>query len=161
MTRVVEATEKTGISDLIGQTEGTLFVEFEYSSTKDHYWAVATLMGSSTAELIELYGGPNSNTLAFAMNDNGANQFIRNIPLSFGTHKVAIAYAENNTAAYIDGVLIGSVDTSCTIPTLTQMAIGKFSYSSSLFFSLGDSIKQTLLFKTRLSNEELAALTTI
>ena len=159
VTRVVEATEKTGISDLIGQTEGTLFVEFEYNSTKDHYWPIVTLMGSSTAELIEIYGGPNSNSMALVMIDNGSNQFSVNTPLSFGAHKVAIAYAENNTAAYVDGVLLGSVDTSCTIPALTQMAIGKFSYTSS--YAYGDSIKQTLLFKTRLSNEELAALTTI
>ena len=159
VTRVVEATEKTGISDLIGQTEGTLFVEFEYNSTKDHYWPIVTLMGSSTAELIEIYGGPNSNSMALVMIDNGSNQFSVNTPLSFGAHKVAIAYAENNTAAYVDGVLLGSVDTSCTIPALTQMAIGKFSYTSS--YAYGDSIKQTLLFKTRLSNEELADLTTL
>jgi len=161
VTRAADSCSVTGVSDVIGQTEGTLFVEFEYNSLKDHYWAVATLMGSSTAELIELYGGPNSNNLAFAINDNGANQFLRSASLSFGKHKVAIAYAENNTAAYLDGSLIGSVDTSCTIPTLTQMAIGKFSYSSSQYFSLGDSVKQATLFNERLSNAELATLTTL
>ena len=161
VTRAADSCSVTGASDVIGQTEGTLFVEFKYNSVKDHYWAVATLMGSNTSELIELYGGPNSNVLAFAMNDNSVNQFIKQTPLSFGTHKVAIAYAENNTIAYIDGSPIGSVDTNCTIPTLTQLAIGKFSYSSSVFFSLGDGINQTLLFKERLTNEELATLTTL
>ena len=158
-TRTVDACSKTNISNIIGQTEGTLFVDFEFNSSKDHYWAVATLMGSNTSELIELYGGPNSNNLAFAINDNGTNQFLKSAPLSFGKHKVAIAYAKNNTVAYIDGHIIDSVDTSCTIPTLTQLAIGKFSYSSSSSFSLGDNINQALLFKTRLTDTELAALT--
>jgi len=157
VTRGVDVAEKTGISSLIGQTVGTVFVEFEFSGLKDSYWPVMTVMGATSAEIIEIYGSAGSNAVEVNMFDGGVTQFSRTRALTVGRHKLAIAYELNNTVAYLDGTVMGGVDTLCTIPTMTQIALGKFSYSSG--YTYGDRINQTILFPTRLSDSDLAALT--
>jgi hypothetical protein len=157
VTRLADTASKTGISSLIGQTAGTVFVEFEFSGSKDSFWPVMTVMGAGSAELIEIYGSPGSDVVGASMFDGGATQFSRTIALTVGRHKLAIAYELNNTVAYLDGTVIGGVDTSCTIPTMTEIALGKFSYSSA--YTFGDRINQALLFKTRLTNAQLAEIT--
>jgi len=157
VTRGADACSKTGISSLIGQTAGTVFVDFEFSGSKDSFWPVMTVMGASSAELIEIYGSAGSNSVGVFMLDNGVAQFSQSRTLTVGRHKLAISYELNNTVAYLDGTIMGSVDTSCTIPTMTEIALGKFSYSSA--YTYGDRINQALLFKTRLSNADLASLT--
>ena len=157
VTRGADVAEKTGISSLIGQTVGTVFVEFEFSGSKDSFWPVMTVMGASSAELIEIYGSAGSNAVGVYMLDGGTAQFSRTIALTVGSHKLAIAYELNNTVAYLDGTVIGGVDTSCTIPTMTQIALGKFAYSSA--YTYGDRIDQAILFPVRLSDSDLAALT--
>ena len=157
VTRGADSAIKTSISSLIGQTVGTVFVEFEFSGSKDSFWPVMTVMGASSAELIEIYGSAGSNAVGVYMLDGGTAQFSRTIALTVGRHKLAIAYELNNTVAYLDGTVIGGVDTSCTIPTMTQIALGKFAYSSA--YTYGDRIDQAILFPVRLSDSDLAALT--
>ena len=132
-------------------------MEFEFSGSKDSFWPVMTVMGASSAELIEIYGSAGSNAVGVYMLDGGTAQFSRTIALTVGRHKLAIAYELNNTVAYLDGTVIGGVDTSCTIPTMTQIALGKFAYSSA--YTYGDRIDQAILFPVRLSDSDLAALT--
>jgi hypothetical protein len=159
VTRLRDDLAKTGISSLIGQTSGTVFVEFEFSGSKDSFWPIMTVMGASSAELIEIYGSTGSDVVGAYMLDGGTTQFSRTTALTVGRHKLAIAYELNNTVAYLDGTVMGGVDTSCTIPTMTEIALGKFSYSSA--YTFGDRINQALLFKTRLSNDQLAELTAL
>jgi len=156
VTRVADAASKTGISSLIGQTEGTLFAEFEMNTQKDHFWPIISAMGATANDLIEIYGGPNSLYGSATMYVGGVVQSNIGFSLTLGRHKIAIAYANNNTAVYLDGTLL-QIDTSCSVPAMTQIAVGKFTYSSS--FALGDNINQTLLFPTRLTNAQLAELT--
>ena len=79
--------------------------------------------------------------------------------LTSGTHKAAIAYKQNDVAFYLDGILIGT-DTSVNISTLmSQVNLGTIGAATSLDQPYRQT--QALLFKTRLTNAELAALTTI
>lgn len=159
VTRSRDDLAKSGISTLIGQTAGTVFVEFEFSGSKDSFWPVMTVMGAGAGELIEVYGSAGSNSLNIVMVDNGVTQFSQGRTLTVGRHKLAIAYELNNTVAYLDGTIMGTVDTPCTIPTMTQIGIGEFAYSSA--YTFGDRINQAMLFKTRLTNAQLAELTTL
>jgi hypothetical protein len=56
--------------------------------------------------------------------------------------------------AYVDGVLAGS-DTSATIPTTSVLDVGNLVSGR----VMEGAAYQALLFKTRLSNADLAALT--
>jgi hypothetical protein len=158
VTRNADAASKTGISSLIGQTEGTLFAEFTYEGNVSGSFEISPLyVGTgtyATAIYIDIYQG----NIYAVMFNGGVNQAsINGGSLSVGNHKVAIGYANNDVVLYLDGIKLGS-DTSATIPSCDRAYLGVVGTSTQL-----QKYKQhqSLLFKTRLSNEELAALTTI
>ena len=74
-----------------------------------------------------------------------------------GTYKLALAYKNNDIVFYVNGVQIG-VDTSATIPTCSRVDIGQNYAGAS---QLSDNVLLSTLFKTRLTNGELATLTTL
>ena len=143
----------TGASSIIGQTEGTLFWEGEN-------------IGDANAPYIAIYDGTTANRILFYYSTGGTkfNAQIRvgsavqfqasSIDVS-GKIKVALAYKENDFILYINGTA-RETDTS-GITYTNELSIVDFGYSS---FDAGKHNK-FMLFKTRLSNEELAALTTI
>ena len=65
-------------------------------------------------------------------------------------HKAALAYKGNDCAFYLDGTLIG-VDTSCTIPTVSELYLRNVNIKN----------KSVALWKERLTNDQLAQLTTL
>lgn len=157
VTRVADACSKTGISSLIGQTEGTVFLEFKRVPKGVNYQAVVSLQGASPAYLIEMYFGT-SNTLLAAVYNSGAQFQAATSALSEGTYKAALAYKENDFAFYLNGVQI-STDNSGTVPALSTYNLGDFTYAAG--YPQADGINQALLFKTRLTNAQLAELTTL
>ena len=157
VTRGVDSCVKTSATDLIGQTEGTLFVEFKRIPKGENYQAVITLQGASSAQLIEMYFGTTDALLA-AVYNSGAQFQASSGGLTEGTYKAALAYKENDFAFYLNGSQIAT-DSLGTIPALSTINVGGFTYVSG--YPQADGIKQALLFKTRLTNDELASLTTL
>ena len=157
VTRGADAASKTGISSLIGQTEGTVFLEFKRVPKGVNYQAVVTLQGASSAYLIEMYFG-SANTLVAGVYNSGSQFEAATSALSEGTYKAALAYKTNDFAFYVNGVQI-STDNSGTVPALSTYNLGDFNYSAGQ--PQADGINQALLFKTRLTNAQLAELTTI
>ena len=74
---------------------------------------------------------------------------------------MAIGYANNDFVLYANGALIAS-DTSGTAPTNLSF-LGLSAEQQSTISPVGGSnpVNQVALFKTRLSNSDLIALTTI
>jgi hypothetical protein len=159
VTRGADLASKTGISSLIGQTEGTLFVEFDNSTTAQ----------GTTRRIITISDGTGNNRIGVSINTSnimdcfvtlsGIGQAI----IGFGAtslqrYKIALAYASNDIAFYVNGVQIG-IDTSATIPACTQIHLGRETGTNDL--PLGSGYNQALLFKTRLTNAQLAELTTL
>jgi hypothetical protein len=152
-TRVADACSKTGISSLIGQTSGTVFVDayidnIEASANNILFYLAGT--GVDKYVLITSSGG-----VRYIDFPNG-NITNNSYGLTNGRHKFAIAYANNDFAFYIDGNLIGT-DTSGTPSACSEF--GFFYYASGYDFPL--KVNEAVLFKTRLTNAELASLTTI
>ena len=157
VTRGADAASKTSATALIGQTEGTVFVEFKRVPKGVNYQAVVTLQGASSAYLIEMYFG-SANTLVAGVYNSGTQFESATSALSEGTYKAALAYKTNDFAFYVNGVQI-STDNSGTVPALSTYNLGDFSYSAGS--PQADGINQALLFTTRLTNAQLAELTTI
>lgn len=155
-TRSVDDATKTGITSLIGQTEGTLFLDFE-GGANDSVNHFLGLSDGTTGNRIVIVRS-SSNTLYAQIRVGGVEQaFIQTATLTANTrYKCAIAYKLNDIAFYVNGVLVGT-DTSATIPATSVFATN--TGVSSSFFER--AINQTLVFKTRLTNSELATLTTI
>ena len=154
VTRIQDASSTTGLSDLIGQTEGTLFLDF-----KKEYDGVETFSINDGSTLNRVYMGFNgTNFISQARSGGGASQASFTTPITNGTrYKCAFAYKLNDFALYINGVQIGT-DTSGIVPVgMSILSSNASTISDAPFFS---PINQAQLYKTRLTNTELATLTT-
>jgi hypothetical protein len=74
---------------------------------------------------------------------------------SVGRYKIAFAYANNDFALYINGVSRGT-DSSGSVPATSRVQMGNGALGPS-----DGKVNELVLFKTRLTNAELASLTTI
>jgi hypothetical protein len=156
VTRGADAASKTGISSLIGQTEGTLFLDFE-SGANDSIDYAFTLNDGTTTNRIRISRGA-GNTITAQIRVAAVTQaLIQTATVTPNTRfKCALAYKLDDVALYVNGAEIG-VDTSSTIPACSVLATN-LGDGTGLF---GRPINQVLLFKTRLTNAQLAELTTI
>jgi hypothetical protein len=153
-TRVADACFKTGISSLIGQTEGVLFVEVDYTTLSGVSMFLSIRPNSSNK--IEVYR--DGNTIYGEI--TASTSFVFSAVKPIGTHKIAFAYKSGDSALYIDGVLIGQNTTAFTYSaTLADLYINQRGSGGALVEA--NNYKEVILFKTRLTNAELASLTTI
>jgi hypothetical protein len=155
VTRNADAISKTGISSLIGQTEGTIFVDANISIRDTTRFLVDMQDGTNNDVFQFVLGG---NTLTISIFDGGTLQAILNGGYCLGNKKIALGYKANDFVLYIDGVQVAT-DTSGSVPTASLIALGYLYIASG--YELGDRINTTALWQTRLTNEQLAQLTTI
>jgi hypothetical protein len=158
VTRVADAASKTGISSLIGQTEGVIYWEFnvpaEVLNTTSYYLQISTNDGTSSNQIsIVYYNTGRIQFVVFAGGSLEVNINLSSYGLTAGNHKFAFAYKLNDYVAYVDGVSVGT-DTSAPVPATSKLEL----YDTSGGVNV---IKQILLFKTRLTNAQLAELTTL
>ena len=158
VTRVKDDCTQTTPSGVIGQTEGTIFLDITRDSLESYTQRVLTLSNGTTNNVIglQLTGG---NQITFYVENGGSNQVAitkSNATTANQKVKIAAAYKANDFALYIDGVQVG-VDTSGSVPTTS---IIKYSNPSNALQYVG-VVNNFKLYNTRLSNSELAALTTI
>jgi hypothetical protein len=158
VTRVADAASKTGISSLIGQTEGTLFFECSNKAllVNARYFSVSDGTGSNR---IDIYQADATNLGIFVGTGGAAQVNVTNVTLpASGAFKFALAYANNDYVWYVNGTQIGT-DTSASVPATSAALLG---VAADLTASAGNSpFSQALLFKTRLTNAQLAELTTL
>jgi hypothetical protein len=160
VTRLADAASKTGISSLIGQTEGTLFVEGAYAGIDPvNSRRMVTLSDGTTSNVIVILNTANSTNLSFAVVNAGNVEvsLLATSAITFGqTFKIAFAYKNNDFAVYLNGQQVGT-DTSGTVPATSKLA---FDRGNNTFAHEG-TINQAALFTTRLTNAQLAELTTL
>jgi hypothetical protein len=155
VTRNADVISKTGISDLIGQTEGTLFVDFMLTSLANQ--GLFSLSNNSTltgevslnivSEAIILTAGYGP---IMVINVSGASLNTR--------YKVAIRYKNNDMAMTINGVLYKN--TVFAFPASVELNTFRHG-SSAAGFVQGLNVKLTSVLKTALSDTELIQLTTL
>ena len=155
VTRGADSCSKTGISSLIGQTEGTLYAEANIRADKDSVRALQASDGTVNNRIQLAFIG---NNFSPAIVTGGVVQAGITVPFTAGNNKFAIAYANNDVVAYLNGVQV-LVDNSATIPTCSVLDVGQSLTADTN--TLGDPISQALVFKTRLTNAQLAELTTL
>ena len=166
-TRTDDECSKTGISSLIGQTEGTLFAEVDAET-------IGKMGANVTHRIMMASDGTNTNRILINFFENSSNVTqVEGILIkttsqaSFANtinenkkYKIAFAYKANDFTFYVNGVQIGT-DTSgdtYTGTTLNRLDVGQDRTGTS---QQSNPIAQVLLFPTRLSNADLATLTTL
>ena len=164
VTRGADTCSKTNASSLIGQSEGTLFIECEYPRTGSGGSArkLMSVNDGTSANLVDMYVNAGANTLTARVRANGG-QFgaigISNNPT--GIVKIAYAYKANDYVLYINGTQYGSVTSGGSFTFSSALDIIQIGDGEAGNDELGGEASQALLFKTRLSNADLATLTTI
>jgi hypothetical protein len=154
VTRVADVALKTGITSLIGQTEGTIFMEVNTTITGNagNYAGIALNDGTSSNILaIGYYQNGRIQAVAFVGGSLQVNIDLPIFGLTTGNHKFALSYKLNDYVFYVDGVQVGS-DISASVPATSVI---------NLYDVVGANMaySQALLFKTRLTNAQLAELT--
>jgi hypothetical protein len=154
VTRNADVISKTGISSLIGQTEGTLFLDFYYDGISSNLVLMQTFQNASQLNVIQLVCNA-SKRLAFEVGADAS--IISANPILAGRLKIAGAYKNNDFVLYLNGTQIG-VDTSGSV-------IATDSITFNDFFAIPNTYKQLMqinsaqLYKTRLTDEQLTLLT--
>jgi hypothetical protein len=160
VTRNADVISKTGISSLIGQTEGTVFLNVNVKNLESYTRRILTLSDNTVDNVIGLQISSNLKKIVFFVEKLGLNQTVIATTDNFfnlnENVKIAVAYKLNDFALYVNGTQIG-IDTSGTIPSTSVL---KFSEANDSAFYTGN-INTTALWKTRLTNAQLAELTTL
>ena len=156
-TRAADACIKTGISSLIGQTEGTLFIEFEADENIPQNMNLINFNNSTQASV--LIAKRTSGALRAQVFAGGSAVVDISSTVVSGTTKAAFAYKSGDTVLYVNGVAVSNSNTFTFNGTLTEVIFP----AHQAYFNYGHkySVNQSMLFKTRLSNAELSTLTTI
>ena len=162
VTRGADASYKASVSGLIGQTEGTLYAEVQNNSigsTSGSDNAVLSIEGASNNDIITILYQPTGDIIALVLVGGSIQVLISyNAGVTTSPKKIALAYKANDFAFYVDGVQVGT-DTSGTVPTCSNIGLGNYYNGGSIQTINSKIVNQALLFKTRLSNADLAALT--
>jgi hypothetical protein len=161
VTRNADVISKTGISSLIGQTEGTLLLNLNLKA----YSSVTSLFtlsdGTSSNRLRSRRTGVNSIELERNLTGQPNKGLTFTSSPSSGLVKVCFTWASttNGLAIYVNGTKLALNE---AIPTftnqLTQFNLGSLQDGSS---SLNDSINLATIWKTKLTDAECIQLTTI
>ena len=160
VTRVADAASKTGISSLIGQTEGTIYVEATLTNVVDpsNIRGILEINDGTTNNRFSVYRGANDLFVYVGVIASGTSTASFTSSAITGQIKIAVGYDSSGITVYINGSLLGT-DNSVTIPACSELDLGIITNNTNRI--LGDGINQVLLFTSRLSNADLATLTTL
>lgn len=160
VTRNADLISKTGISSLIGQTEGTLFVDMNFNnsaSKTDTNRIIEITDGTGSNRIIVAFGS--SNTIITRVTASGSEQAsFTATSISVGVLKIALSYSASGVKFFVNGALIQS-NLSATIPLTSRINLGYQGTTSSQ--QLNDGINSAALWKTALTSQECINLTTI
>jgi len=157
-TRTSDSAYRTGISSLIGQTEGTLYLEFSTQPEGASDSRISISGGSNNNWIFLSKDGPEYRAYVRASNSVAYSNTSEDI-LDSSVVKMAIAYKSGEIAYYFNGTLRSSSSSFSFDATLDRLIIGNTNTVSDVQEAI--KINQLLLFPTRLSNADLATLTTL
>jgi len=160
VTRPGDVTTKTGASSVINASEGTIYVDFVFGDNDT---------GGSDQNLTMLYSGGYSNSVFFACYGstikklygwitNGATQVAIQSPTLYKGQRVkaALTYKNNDYIMYVNGVSAGTQ--AQPVPSLDTIIVGNQIGGTA---QAPNPLATTALFNTRLTNTQLAELTTV
>jgi hypothetical protein len=160
VTRNADVISKTGISSLIGQTEGSLFWEGigNTQSVGDDLWMFGTF-ANDTSVAVLLYYVHSSGYVNCYIN-NGSSFVNLGAPLNItNNNKIAVGYKNGDFAMYANGTLLDSSTSATAIPSgMNQVAINKWLGVTGV---QKQQMKAAALWTTRLTNAQLQQLSSI
>jgi hypothetical protein len=153
------------VSGCVGQSEGTVYVEVDYRNV-----ANITMLSVQTASIVSgvVRIETNGNELRCHVRDVSGtirmDQIITSPTLSTGINKIAVGYssAASGLCIALNGTVVFTATTAAAFtinPDRILLGSREVSGASQLFFN--NRIRAAAIYTTRLTNSELAALTTL
>ena len=155
VTRVQDQFTKTGISDKINTSEGVLFCEFKTPDTSDYSLLSINDGGDDNTVVI---GAEGVGGLIFAgARVDGNYAVLYQGGSAYAYNKVAVKYKSGDYAVWVNGTeVLTSSSTDISSVDYTNLA---FNFGGGSYKFEGE-VKQLQVFKTALTDSELAILTT-
>ena len=157
VTRSADSCSGAGNAGVFNDSEGVLYAEFSTFINAGGGTRRIQIQSSGSTQYVRLQVANGDGTLYVTVY-NGSQQYLYNDTSfdSTAVNKVALRYAPNNFALYVNGV---KLDSQLSGSTFADGVLTETNFSPpSPFYG---NIKQTLVFSTALTDDELAALTTI
>ena len=121
----------------------------------------------SPARIIAISDGTSNNRIIVIFNTSNRIRLLATVatvsqvdisssPQVAGIFKIAVAYALNDYAFYINGVQVGT-DTAALVPACSLIALGNAETGAGS--NINDRIRAAAIYPNRLTNAQLAALT--
>jgi hypothetical protein len=156
VTRGAEAVDRTGISSLMGQTEGTFYLDMSYFAKG----------GSGATLWLYIVGTPTSNNIGLGVVGTSVRSIVNgqsdilSTPSTANGVKIAWGYDGSGVVCFVNGVQYNLPNGGNQI--ITSMNRCFIDMSSAGGTRIADvRIRSAALYTTRLSNDELAALTSL
>jgi hypothetical protein len=171
--RVADSVTLTGASSLIGQTEGTLYAEIVFPTLYDGGGAgpggVEIGDGGNFVNILTMgvaRDSPNNRIIAINRASNVNTIFVGFNVTAVGTYKCALGYSASGTSFYVNGSKVtsyttGTSATATTISSFDRVTMGGAWNGSVAIGQTNNNYKAVALFPTRLSDSQLASLTTL
>ena len=160
VTRNADVISKSGVSDLIGQTEGSAYFEIDFN--------VIANAGFRTFFSLEGNIGSQFSAFSATTSNNGNNIQYAGIifNLTQGIHKVVCSYSQatNQRKLYVDGVLRATSTHTNFLSTITSISLGSRINPYTSFATdrpQNGSFKSFALYKTALTDTQAIQLTTL
>jgi hypothetical protein len=160
VTRNADVISKTGISSLIGQTEGTVFADFYINGFQSVYASAISLNDGVANNYIWLTIFANGNLRAEVWNGSVQASITYSGAVVGSRYKMAFGYKTNDFVLYVNGSLAGTDTTGTTFSGTTLSKIDN-DLAGLAPNNVSQSTNALALWKTRLTNTQLAQLTSI
>jgi hypothetical protein len=157
ITRGADVINKTGVSSLIGQTEGTIYAEFTNTLVASYVEGYMYRVFADANNEIWARKEGGTNTYSFRWRANSQNTTFLNVAVPNGVNKIAFGYKSGDTALFLNGSQVATTNTDVRAFSVNPTTIALGSTSSGQFFN--DRIRAAALYTTRLTNAQLQSLT--
>lgn len=156
VTRNADVISKSGISSLIGQTEGTFYSEIQFFEGGARFNGIE-LFGNSVNRI---YISKDTNDLiTVGFQANSIFTTVGSFNSSYNKIKIAIRYKSGNSVVYVNGVNVGS--SSVNINFTTSINTLNCNVANNNIYILQGRLFSCAVFPLGLTNSELQKLTTL
>ena len=169
VTRNADVITNTNASTLIGQTEGSMYVEFNntpYVTSGGGYRWLLCIRDPLTNNYLKIYRNTALNVVNRVGMEFHNGTFVNlfstsntyNMPL--GRNKVLVTYQNGLYKLFQNGALRATVSNSLTVPTnMSRIDVGSF--VENVYANLNDGVYTAALYKTVLTDAQAIQLTTL
>jgi len=166
VTRNADQCYDNSATSLIGQTEGTIFIDFDLTNVTDENTRNIIslgLFGANYTDRINIAQTAIASGTKYRIGYKANNvQLIDDLTLSYtsGRIKMALIYNATSMNLYINGTLVRSY-TFASSPFTTSLTTVYLGNYPNINTANGHRIYSAILWKTRLTSQELITLTTL